>query len=135
MSDRERPVARRSRSRAPRCHTLGPLRFNGEEWAAVQRAAHDAGLAPGAWAAGQLVRVAHQELMVIPVDDRSRMQELAQLRAALIQLANQVQGLRSSNARTVEGLLRKISGAVERVQHAADAVTEAQIRRRYRRPA
>lgn len=116
-----------------------PLRFNAIEMAAIRRAAAHQWLAPGAWASARLVQLAQQELVVIPISERDRLMELALARGhladvgielrALSQTAQSPQTSATAQDQMTE-LLRRVAGAVSRVQRAADVVADAELERR-----
>ncbi|MGI8336717.1 hypothetical protein ACRYCC_42805 [Actinomadura scrupuli] len=77
------PTARRPKNRIRRDRKVGPLSLSGEEMAILRRAAVQAGLTPGAYAAQVVVAVARQEITVLPSDVRGLVLELVQARAQL----------------------------------------------------
>jgi septal ring factor EnvC (AmiA/AmiB activator) len=110
------------------------LSFNDTEFDLVSLAAERASQSPGAYAARAAVSVAKGEIAPIPVDERDRLQALADARVALNRIGNNLNQV--AHVLNAEGDPERIAGwiaavveRVERAVHQVDAATIAMLDR------
>ena len=125
MTDGQKPAGRRARhTRASRPHRVN-LCLSDSELAALKQAAEKHGFSPGAYAARSAVAVAEGEIVPIAVDQRRLLQQLADSRAQVRRIGNnlnQIAHVLNSDGEVtpaqLEAVLSRVGEAVARLDSA-----------------
>ncbi|MGP4104062.1 hypothetical protein [Nonomuraea sp. KM90] len=123
---------RRSKSREPRGHRVGPLLFDDTEIAALKLVAERKDLDVGAFVALASLAAARQELEPAPLQERqpaAATAEFIQARMDLHRIGGYLEQAAAhrdgTGHRRTQHLLQQVSTAIQRIEQAADALTIA----------